>query len=105
MEETVALIWEEALGLKDIGVTENFFDLGGHSLLAMQVVDRLRDITQVDLPVRSLFDAPTIAELARQLGTLASEQNHEKLLDTLKLVESLSDDEAAEILTNRAVGD
>ncbi|HEX7332123.1 MAG TPA: amino acid adenylation domain-containing protein [Pyrinomonadaceae bacterium] len=103
-EEMVSLIWEEALGIKDIGVTENFFDLGGHSLLAMQVVDRLRDTTQIDLPVRSLFDSPTIAELAQLLSTLASEQDHEKLLDALKLVESLSDDEAAEILTNRAVG-
>lgn len=64
VETTIAEIWAEVLKIPRIGVQENFFSLGGHSLLAMQVVSRLRTGFKLAVPVQTLFDAPTIAELA-----------------------------------------
>jgi SAM-dependent methyltransferase/acyl carrier protein len=59
-EARLAEIWEEVLGCRCIGVTDNFFDLGGHSLLATQLISRVRRAFGVEVPLRSLFDAPTI---------------------------------------------
>jgi len=63
-EQALASIWMAVLKLDRIGIHENFFDLGGHSLLATQIVARVSDTTQFDLPLRRLFENPTIAELA-----------------------------------------
>ncbi|HZF40192.1 MAG TPA: amino acid adenylation domain-containing protein [Blastocatellia bacterium] len=63
-EEVVAAIWSHALALERVGMQDNFFDLGGHSLLAMQVALRLRAAFQVEVPVRKLFEHPTVEELA-----------------------------------------
>jgi amino acid adenylation domain-containing protein/non-ribosomal peptide synthase protein (TIGR01720 family) len=64
-EEKIAAVWREVLGLDRIGIHESFFDLGGHSLLATQVISRLRGSFGVELPLRKLFDAPTVAGLAK----------------------------------------
>jgi amino acid adenylation domain-containing protein len=63
-ERTLVQIWSEVLRVRPLGIHDNFFELGGHSLLAMQVVSRLRDAFQVELPLRSLFECPTVAGLA-----------------------------------------
>jgi acyl carrier protein len=67
IEELLAGIWCEVLGLKEVGIHDNFFELGGHSLLATQVISRLRKAFQVQIPLRSLFEYPTIAGLAIQI--------------------------------------
>ncbi|WP_375773015.1 amino acid adenylation domain-containing protein [Archangium gephyra] len=70
LEQVVAGIWAPLLGLRRVGAHDNFFELGGHSLLAMQVTSRLREALKVELPVRALFEAPTVAELARRLESM-----------------------------------
>jgi acyl carrier protein len=64
-EEGVAAVWAEVLGLERVGAGDNFFSVGGHSLLATQVISRVRQQFQIELPLRALFEAPTVAELAR----------------------------------------
>jgi amino acid adenylation domain-containing protein len=64
IEEIIGGIWQEVLKLARVSIHDNFFDLGGHSLLATQVISRLREPFQRDLPLRAIFEAPTIGELA-----------------------------------------
>jgi acyl carrier protein len=63
-EKVLAEILSEVLGVSQVGIHDNFFELGGHSLLATTVVSRIRGSFSVELPMRSLFEAPTIARLA-----------------------------------------
>ncbi|HWS86563.1 MAG TPA: amino acid adenylation domain-containing protein [Pyrinomonadaceae bacterium] len=65
VEEVLAGIWGEVLGLGQVGVHENFFELGGHSLLALQVGSRVRKAFQVELSVRRIFESPTVAQMAQ----------------------------------------
>jgi amino acid adenylation domain-containing protein len=63
VEDAVAAIWAEVLGVERVGITDNFFDLGGHSLLATQLVSRLQDAFKVEVPLRRLFEYPTVESL------------------------------------------
>src|SRR4051812_8328614 len=66
-EEVVANIWAEVLRREKISVEDNFFDLGGHSLLATQVISRVRRTLNVDIPLRTLFETPTVARISEQI--------------------------------------
>ena len=73
-EESVARIWSEILGLDQVGIHDDFFDLGGHSLLATQVISRVREAFSVTIPLRDLFERPTVAGLAERLDALKAAQ-------------------------------
>ncbi|MYQ69416.1 MULTISPECIES: condensation domain-containing protein, partial [unclassified Streptomyces] len=64
-EETLAALWQDVLHLDSVGVHDNFFALGGHSLLVTQLVARIRQVLRADVRLRDVFDAPTVADLAR----------------------------------------
>jgi NAD(P)-dependent dehydrogenase (short-subunit alcohol dehydrogenase family)/acyl carrier protein len=70
LQIAIAEIWSELLGVEQVGLRDDFFELGGHSLLATQVVSRIHDRFNLRVPLRSLFEAKTVAELAEQLETL-----------------------------------
>ncbi|HYG23945.1 MAG TPA: phosphopantetheine-binding protein [Verrucomicrobiae bacterium] len=65
IESRLALLWADVLRVQNVGLNDNFFQLGGHSLLALQLMARVRDTFKADLPIRTLFTAPTVAGLAK----------------------------------------
>jgi acyl carrier protein len=94
VEKELADIWAELLKLNEVGVHDNFFELGGQSLLATQVVSRIRKTFNCELLLRSLFESPTIAQLAEQIqGSTATDT--ERLLAE---IENLSDEEVELLL-------
>ncbi len=102
-EKVIVDIWAEVLKLEQVGIHDNFFDLGGHSLLATQVVSRLRKALQAEIPLRALFQSPTVAGLAMEIAQAEAKtiapQDMAHLLDDL---ESLSDAEAERLAAHES---
>jgi FkbH-like protein len=103
VEEVLAGIWTEMLGVEQVGVDDNFFELGGHSLLAIQIISRLHDTFQIDTPLLSLFfEAPTVAGIASVIApSLGGAQEVEKIAQVLRSLEQLSDEEVDRMLRQR----
>jgi acyl-coenzyme A synthetase/AMP-(fatty) acid ligase len=99
LEEVVTEVWQDVLKVERVGVHDNFFELGGHSLLATQVLARLAKLLKVELPLRGLFEAPTIAELASDLDRMSRGTDEAVLEQILREVAALTDVEAAHQLT------
>jgi NAD(P)-dependent dehydrogenase (short-subunit alcohol dehydrogenase family)/acyl carrier protein len=74
VEQTVAKIWQELIGFEDLGIHDNFFELGGDSLVAARVISRLRDEFQLEIPIRSFFDQPTVADIASIIAQRQTER-------------------------------
>jgi acyl carrier protein len=77
VERTVAAIWAEVLKLDRVSIDDKFFELGGHSLLATRVMMRLREALNVEVPVRTLFEAPTVRELSKMIDTIKLVSYHQ----------------------------
>ncbi len=69
-EEAIATIWKEVLKLEQVGIYDNFFDLGGNSLLATRINSRLRQTFELDLPLRSIFEKPTIMAMSEYIQAI-----------------------------------
>ena len=78
LEETLAKIWCAVLGVASVGVDDNFFELDGNSLVAVQLIAQVRKAVGVRLPMRSLFDSPTVAGMAEQVAGLRAEADVER---------------------------
>ena len=91
IEQQIARIWQDAFGIDEVGINDNFTRLGGHSLLAIRIVADLRRSFQLDLPIRALFDAPTVAELSSYI------KEH-----IIAEIEALTDEEARLLVSNES---
>lgn len=84
-ESLIANIWSQILGVEQVGVYDNFFDLGGHSLMATQILSRLRNIADVEIPLRAMYETPTVANLAEAVEAAARnlflQRDHAAILD------------------------
>jgi hypothetical protein len=96
-EQRLAAMWTETLGVEPIGVYDNFFDLGGHSLLAIRLLSRMRDAFKQDIPLRAIFEQPTIAELAQVAERAQTAE------DRPRIVALSRDTRAATLLPNGAL--
>jgi acyl-coenzyme A synthetase/AMP-(fatty) acid ligase/acyl carrier protein len=98
-EKTIAEIWVQTLKQEPVGIHDNFFDLGGHSLLATRLISRIRQAFEIELPLRTLFENPTVAGLAAQVDRLkVNGEPSNELADVLTDIESLSDEEAERLI-------
>ena len=98
LEETIAGIWAQVLGVSPVGVDDDFFALGGHSLLATQVVAQVRSDFAVDLPLHSLFTYPTVATLTEEIMSMMGASEEDETARLIAELEGMSDEEAERLL-------
>jgi amino acid adenylation domain-containing protein len=95
IEQRLAGIWTEILSVERVSIYDNFFELGGHSLLAAQVISRARNMFSVELPLRRLFETPTVAGLAEAIYEIqTAETGDEELAAILADLSQLTEEEA-----------
>ena len=104
LEQVVAEIWFDVLGLEHIGTNDNFFELGGHSLKATQIVSRLNDVFKSGVTLQAMFENPTVAQLSRLLekNGKAAGSDPEQIAKLLIELNQLSDEEVESMLAARA---
>jgi amino acid adenylation domain-containing protein len=99
VEAVVAKVWSDILAVERVGVEDNFFDLGGHSLLATQVISRLKSSFKINLPLRSLFESPTVAELSVAIVALENQPGQaEKIAGVLQKLGGMSPEQMKQLL-------
>jgi amino acid adenylation domain-containing protein len=101
LEEVLAKIWGSVLGIKQVGIFDNFFEMGGHSLLATQIVSRLQEAFQVDIPLNAFFEAPEVAQFAEYVlkNSGRIQQDIDQTAQILLQIYQLSEDDAKRILS------
>ncbi|MEM7581914.1 MAG: SDR family NAD(P)-dependent oxidoreductase [Acidobacteriota bacterium] len=118
LEESIAVIWRELLGVAQVGINDNLLELGGDSLLATRMISRLREVVGFELPIRLFFEAPTIDQLATAIRELQAEQSpppdpvddpgeieQDDLQELLALVGQMSEEELDAELARRQAGE
>ena len=106
-EKLLAEILADVLNVEQVGALDNFFDLGGHSLVAVQVVSRIRQLADVELPITAIFTQPTVEALAKAFADIAASASMEEefaLADADEVVSSLSDEEVEALLATMQGG-
>jgi acyl carrier protein len=104
VEQMLGQIWCDVLGVARVGRDDDFFLLGGHSLLATQVISRVREMCGIELPVRDLFEAPTLQSLADRLAqhSAGPERGSIREAQLLAKIDELSDEEVDQLLRDLA---
>ncbi len=102
LERVLAQLWSGVLGLDRVGIHDNFFELGGHSLLAVQLISRIRDVLLADVPLRFLFDVPTVGGMTERLRATADGTDIDKVAQMHLMVEELDEDAIDAMLRERS---
>jgi len=105
-EELLSSIWCEVLRLERVGAYHNFFEIGGHSLIAMRVVARIREVFKIELPLRALFEAPTIVGLAERIvrAQRAATIMQKEIGEIFDDLEGMSEEEAEKLVSSLVEG-
>jgi acyl carrier protein len=102
VEQTLAGIWAEVLGVERVGIDDNFFELGGDSLIAMQIITRISESFRTKLPVSYLFDSPTVREMSRMMiSNEATPGRTERIAKVLRKIKGMSPERVQEMLQER----
>ena len=106
IQQMLASIWSEVLEVEQVGIFDKFFELGGHSLMATQVMSRVRQAFQVEIPLRTIFETPTIDKLSEaiEIELRKEQENVDKIARALEQMEHLSAAEVDELLKTKAAG-
>jgi acyl carrier protein len=104
VEEAIADIWAQALGISQVGIHDSFYELGGHSLMATQIISRLSERFELELPLRALFENPSVAQLACEIARMQDQKDELENEQLLDMLEQLSDEEVQAALKQRTDG-
>jgi acyl carrier protein len=103
VEEEIAQIWRELLSVAQVGIHDNFFELGGHSLLLTQLASRISAAFQVEIPLRVLFDSPTIIEMTVTVAELqVKQENNWEVAQMVEELQHLTAQQVADLLAAEA---
>jgi len=102
LQQVLSTVWAESLGVERVGIEDDFFELGGASVVATQIVSRLRQMFQMELPAVLLFEAPTVEKFARYMTQHEARPGlTEKTANLLKQIEGMTEDQVARSLSSK----